>query len=432
MLRYQEVFVPGGFPRHTYNPRIELQLEQKLAESKDNLCKLVTVTGQTKSGKTVLARQIFPPEESVWIDGGSVSTEDDFWQIIIEQLELFQAQEKETSKDIGNKVSGKGTAEANFLLAKGSGEVGAEMEVSRGSSTTSSQTLSSRVVALRGLRDTPTPLVIDDFHYIPRDMQGGIVRALKPLVFEGLPVVIIAIPHRRYDALKVEKEMTGRISPISIPIWTEEELSFIPKKGFDLLNYDVPNEFCANLASESIGSPHLMQDFCREISKLLKFEQASQKIKLSTTSGQLESIFQDVAETIGRPIFEKLARGPRQRTDRVPRELKSGRVVDIYELVLHGLAHIHPGLVSLEYEDLRSAIRDVSAAQIPQLQEVARVLKHMATIAATDQSSTPVIDFEEEEKKLHITDPFFAFYLRWGELAKPDSSPPPNNLGAAD
>ena len=56
MLRYQDVFVPGGFPRHTYNPRVDLQLEQRLAEVKDNLCKLVTVTGQTKSGKTVLAR----------------------------------------------------------------------------------------------------------------------------------------------------------------------------------------------------------------------------------------------------------------------------------------------------------------------------------------------------------------------------------------
>jgi len=73
-------------------------------------------------------------------------------------------------------------------------------------------------------------------------------------------------------------------------------------------------------------------------------------------------------------------------------------------------------LVTLEYEDLRAAIRDVSAAQVPQLQEISRVLKHMAEIAATDQSSTPVIDFEEEEKKLHITDPFFAFYLRWGDL----------------
>ena len=59
----------------------------------------------------------------------------------------------------------------------------------------------------------------------------------------------------------------------------------------------------------------------------------------------------------------------------------------------------------------------VSSTAIPQLHEVSRVLKHMSTIAATDQSSTPVIDFEDDEKKLHITDPFFAFYLRWGNLA---------------
>lgn len=97
--------------------------------------------------------------------------------------------------------------------------------------------------------------------------------------------------------------------------------------------------------------------------------------------------------------------------------MQDGRTVDIYELVLHALAHIRPGLVSIEYEELRAAIKDLSASQIPQLHEVSRVLKHMAAIAATDQSSTPVIDFEEEEKKLHITDPFFAFYLRWGDLA---------------
>jgi hypothetical protein len=76
-----------------------------------------------------------------------------------------------------------------------------------------------------------------------------------------------------------------------------------------------------------------------------------------------------------------------------------------------------PGLVSIEYEDLRAAIRNISAADIPQLHEIARVLKHMSTIASTDESSTPVIDFEEDEKKLHITDPFFAFYLRWGKLS---------------
>lgn len=416
-MRYEDIFVPGGFPRHTYNPRIELRLEERLSESRNNLCKLVTVTGQTKSGKTVLARRVFPPEDAVWVDGGSVSTEEDFWVAVVEQLDLFQSSEKVSTSGVDAKLGAKGTVEANLLVAKGSGEVGGEIGTSRSSSVTSSQSLPSHVVALRGLRESKIPLLIDDFHYIPRDLQGGIVRALKPLIFDGLPVAIIAIPHRRYDALKVEKEMTGRISPIEIQTWSERELCFIPETGFGLLNYRVPVKLSGRLAAEAIGSPHLMQDFCRTICRLTHLERKSESLVLDISDSTLDSVFREVAETIGRPIFEKLARGPRPRTDRVQRSLKDGKIVDIYELVLHALAHIRPGLVSLEYEDLRTAIREVSASQIPQLHEVARVLKHMATIAASDQSSTPVIDFEEEEKKLHITDPFFAFYLRWGELA---------------
>ena len=161
-----------------------------------------------------------------------------------------------------------------------------------------------------------------------------------------------------------------------------------------------------------------MQDFCRTLCKSKDLSQASwAATDLTVGEGKLQASFHEVAEAVGRPIFEKLARGPRQRSDRVERKLKDDRSVDIYELVLHALAHLKPGLISLEYEELRGAIRDVAATNIPQLHEVARVLKHMASIAATDQSSsTPVIDFEEHEKKLHITDPFFAFYLRWGDI----------------
>jgi hypothetical protein len=96
-----------------------LQLEMKLAESKENLCKLVTVTGQTKSGKTVLARRMSPPEDSVWIDGGTVSAEGDFWDQIIQQLELFQSVGRESSDTLEGKVTGKGSGQAGFLFANG-------------------------------------------------------------------------------------------------------------------------------------------------------------------------------------------------------------------------------------------------------------------------------------------------------------------------
>jgi hypothetical protein len=67
--RYTDVFVPGDFPWHTYYPRLSLQLEGKVEQVRHNLCKLVTVTGHTKSGKTVLVRKVLPKEGSLWKEG---------------------------------------------------------------------------------------------------------------------------------------------------------------------------------------------------------------------------------------------------------------------------------------------------------------------------------------------------------------------------
>jgi hypothetical protein len=365
----------------------------------------------------VLVRKVLPVESSIWIDGGIVDSEDEFWELIIERLSLFQDEEDETASESTSGVEGTASAGADFLVVKGSGEISASTERTHGQAVRKTRSLSSRVAAVSGLRRAKLPLVIDDFHYLSRDLQASVVRALKPLIFDGLAVVVIAIPHRRYDAVKVEREMAGRISGISVPPWSEVELSFIPTKGFDLLGYDLDAYDVGGITAQSIGSPHLMQEFCRGLCRAGSVTYTKDRVKKRFTDDSIKAVFADVADTIGRPIFEKLARGPRQRSDRIPRKLKSGEDVDIYELVLHALASLKPGLVSLEYEDLRSAIREVSGSQLPQLQEVARVLKHMATIAATDQSSTPVIDFEEDEKKLHITDPFFAFYLRWGDLS---------------
>jgi hypothetical protein len=331
-------------------------------------------------------------------------------------LELFQHTQEQTATELESSTQTTTGVEGNLAVAKASTEMSASDTKSDVTSKISSQTLSSRIAALAGLKQFRPALVIDDFHYLPKEMQASVVRALKPLIFDGLPTIIIAIPHRRYDALKVEKEMTGRILPVNIPVWSNEELRFIVQTGFALLNYNAPDDVCGRLEEQSIGSPHLMQDFCRTTCRLLGVQRSATKIELAISDEHLDSVFHELADSIGRPIFEKLARGPRQRTDRLARKLKSGDTVDIYSLILHALAHIRPGLVSLEYEDLRSAIKEVSASQVPQLHEVARVLKHMATIASSDQSSTPVIDFEESDKKLHITDPFFAFYLRWGHL----------------
>jgi len=155
-----------------------------------------------------------------------------------------------------------------------------------------------------------------------------------------------------------------------------------------------------------------MQEFCRSL--------ASEHGVKETVASPLiikevaNDLFKRVAEGTGRVIFDKLAKGPRQRSDRMLRKLKDGTTADIYKVVLLGLARLSPGLQTVEYEQLRSAIKDILAEQIPAGHEVTRVLEKMAEIASSDEASTPVLDWEKNDQKLHITDPFFAFFLKWG------------------
>lgn len=216
-IRMRKVFVPGGQPEYTYVARTDLHLEPKIRAASDNLCKLVTVTGPTKCGKSVLTQKIYPRDQHVWIDGGSVDQEDDFWGQIVGQLDLFTETFKTAATSSTTSISGEVSGEVGTgFLAKIRGKVSPSHNQQHSSDMTTSRTVSSKARALEGLKSTQRALIIDDFHYLDRDIQGSIVRALKALIFAGKPVILIAIPHRRYDAVRVEKEMTGRVQDVPI------------------------------------------------------------------------------------------------------------------------------------------------------------------------------------------------------------------------
>lgn len=404
-------------PQHTYVARTERDLEKRLRGIADNLCKLATLTGSTKSGKTVLANRVFPRTngENVWIDGGTVKSENDLWTQILSELGGHTSEES-TDLDESSQGTSGGIGGSLKIPFVASGTAKADVSATRKTGTTEKKSiaLAPRPAAISQLRASGKPLIIDDFHYLDRKFQGEVVRALKPLVFEGHPVVIIAIPHRRYDAVKVEREMTGRVESISVPAWSAAELKEIPKAGFPLLNLEIFDTVSASLAQQAYGSPHLMQEFCRGICH--REGVAETVLAHRAVPFVHNDLFKDIAEGTGKVIFDKLAKGPRQRSDRKPRPLQSGGAADIYRVVLLALARIAPGMERVEYESLRAAIKATLTSEVPQAHEVSRVLEKMAEIASSDEASTPVIDWDKEEQQLHVTDPFFAFFLKWGVL----------------
>lgn len=409
-----KVFVPGGMPQHTYVSRSALDLENKLKKATDNLCKLVTLTGATKSGKTVLTSKIFPREAegSIWVDGGAITNESDFWAIILEQIQGYTGAEVSSGSELEIGAATQAEAQGSLVLAKGTVGAGASMARKSLKGAKKTVQMSPKTAAITQLGMTDAVIIIDDFHYLDRALQGSLIRAFKPLVFKGQAVIIIAIPHRKYDAVKVEREMTSRIEPISVPPWVDSELRQIATVGFPLLNMKVLSDVIDKFVSESYGSPHLMQEFCRQLCRDHQVEQTGAKVLAINNVDN--DLFRRVADGTGRVIFEKLAKGPRSRTDRIPRPLTGGGEADIYKVVLLALARLSPGMEKVNYEDLRASIRDLLESNVPEAHEVSRVLEKMAEIASSDEASTPVIDWDKEDRELHVTDPFFAFFLKWG------------------
>jgi hypothetical protein len=413
-----QVFVPGGLPSYTYVPRDELNLERTVRDYLDERHRILSLSGPTKSGKTVLLRKVV--ENGIWVSGGHVESVNDFWALVLDNLggytdETKQRAEEETA---GDTVTNKGGVDLKVV------NVGREKGRSTRERETRTHTVGrvrpKELVARDKLLASGSVVIVDDFHYIDPKVQLGIVRGLKDLVFEGVPVILASVPHRAFDVVRVEKEMTGRVEQVPITFWEKTELGMIATLGFKALGVSAIERVISRLAEESFGSPHLMQDFCKELCKYDGVRKEASPPR-SLSEPDWNPFFSARASNASKAAFDLLARGPRQRTDRLPRNLKNGTKTDIYGAVLAAIAATGPA-TELRYEQLRTSLKNVLADEPPQRHEVTRVLEEMSKIARTQIEGEPVVDYDVELSTLYIADPFFAYFLRWGVREEPNGN----------
>ena len=404
-IKVSDVFTPGGFPTITYTPRTSIDLEAQIEEAKENLGKIVVVSGMTKLGKTVLVDKVFPSSENIWINGGTIDTELSFWEELAENADIYNMYSISGTDSLGASVSG----QLGMALVKGVAGINGESTLT----DTMGREVSLKTAGVNYLKSNDSAVVVDDYHYIPKQVQKKIVRSLKSLIMHGLPVVFIAIPNRKNDVIQSEREMTSRIEMVEMPIWQVNELCQIAEKGFAALNVVVDKRIIFDMAKEAYGSPFLMQEFCKRLCKVEGIRESLDTPKY-IYDFDLSPVFASVADNSGRDMFEKLKRGPRQRSDRKPRVMKDGRTVDIYGLIMETFKVLEPGINSITYEEFRGKLKEI-IDDPPQKHEVTRVLDKIASISYTDTSSSPVIDWDKDNELITVTDPFFCFYLKWAD-----------------
>ena len=410
IMRLKDVFTPGGQPSVTYVSRDHLDLEAAIKKVLEQGYTLNVVTGPTKSGKTVLCTRVLEGGyKHVVVEGGQIRSETDFWNNLAHQLNIAEtAQRGKTVSDGAQTVSNVSGGIPAVLNA------GVNQTFSSGTQnvTTATYTNNTMLAVIEAMKRDNIALLVDDFHYISKDVQKNIIQALKGPVYKGLAVIFLAVPHRAFDPITVEDELQGRFRHVTIPSWSLDDLAKIPDLGFAALNIECAKSLRDRICAESFGNPLLVQEICSEIcARSNIYERGLKTVKLDASL--LHPTLATVAESKGFPKYRKLKGGPQARKERKARRLKDGSTADIYEALMIALGALGPK-PRTHYDELRGALRELlDEGQLPQKHEITSALAHMSKIAHENIDGEPPLEFVRSEDALVITDPFLLFYMKW-------------------
>src|SRR5581483_1618512 len=168
MFNTTEVFVAGKQPTVTYNPRDDRHLEREVRSYVDQPGKALSVSGPTKSGKTVLIDRLLPPDRAIWIQGSDLDQIASFWRAIIDAVDAFDEVGETLSdaaaegRELGTQIGLPHAISFNWRRSR---------ERTRSSARTATRTRPLADVAREALSETPYPVIIDDFHYVDAQLK---------------------------------------------------------------------------------------------------------------------------------------------------------------------------------------------------------------------------------------------------------------------
>ena len=414
MYKPGEVFQPKAFPKMTYIDRSfdeDSTYEEELQEALEDTGTLVVITGSSKSGKTVLCHKVVARERYISLSGSQIQTQEDFWEQMAEQLEMPAEWQITQSRQnsVQTKTSGKGGV--HMMVA---GEVAREKgKLHIAGDSIQRKVIRSNAALIQYIIEQDKVVVIDDFHYIKQDVQKYIARTIKTELFNGLKAIVLTLPHRSDDAIRLNPDLIGRTAFINISPWTIEELKEIAVKGFAYLDIKAADNLIALLAQESIASPQLMQENClRTANVMVKSGKKELSQALLEKSLRLTAKNYDYYAS----VLGTASKGPlRGQTHRHIYQLRDGKSMDIYGLLFESLTK-DPPLTALSVDDIKARFRQllINQDKIPTTLNIVNSVKHIENIIKEKVPSLDTVEWKDG--CLYILDPFLLFYLRWGSV----------------
>lgn len=415
-MRATEVFTPSDHPKHTYVRRDDQRLERRIRDALETPGEVISVSGPSKSGKTVLVEQVVGEDDLITVTGAGLRSGNELWERLLDGLGsptvVTEIKRTSHSGTLGVKAS----AEAGLpFVAKGSVEGQGALTSGKSATTSTTRERYGLQQVVKEIANSSFVLLVDDFHYMPRESQSEVAKEIKEAARLGVKIVTASVPHRSDDVVRSNPELRGRVRSIDFEYWKESDLRKIAELGFPLLNLEVDGETIQSFAVESSGSPQLMQAICLQVCFSLNVRETSREKKSFTIDSQVrrEVLEETSTRTDYSSLLAKCHRGPKTRgTERKVFTFTDSTCGDVYRSVLLAIAADPPRL-SFTYPELSRRIGNVSPSDTPQPASIYQTCSQVAKMAVDMYPAQRVIEWDDDESMLNIVDPYFLFFLRW-------------------
>ncbi len=414
-MRSVEVFTPGKLPEVTY---IDDHLKERARILHDALemgAAVVSLSGPSKSGKTVFVEKNIGKDRLLQVTGAGVNSPGKLWDRVFDLIGTPVGKKATESSGFQGNIAGKVTAEAGFLV-RAKGEVCASGTWSQGVTNQADYSIDYLQLLIRELSGTGFVVFIDDFHYIPKDAQIEISNQIKEAIRSDVKFICASVPYHSDDAIRANPDLRGRTVKLDFDYWKPAELTKIAARGFQALNLVPTDAYVEALASEAAGSPQLMQALCLNTcfeSDTREREPAPKKIDSTTNAIHKvcirTAIMADYSSTV-----DKMKEGPRTRgQDRKSYGLKDGSVNDVYPLILRAIA-LDPPELTMRYPNLQKRVQSLCGSEVPSGSSVTGACSQIASIA-NDSENRNIVEWDGQSDVFDIRDPYLLFYLRWAD-----------------
>lgn len=419
-MKASEVFTPGRYPVHTY---VDDHLQEKKTQLLDTLdagAMLVSISGPSKSGKTVFIEECLGRTSLIQITGAGVTQASDLWKRVFDMIGTEIPAGIARADSTQTTVGGKGSVEGGILVAKGKAEVSIDKGNANSQTTSASFASDCLQLLIRELANTDLVVFIDDFHYIPTDIQTEVARQIKEAIRNNVKFICASVPYHADDVIRSNPDLRGRVYSIDFEYWGGEILKKIAYKGFRELGVGYRDAAIENLAAEAAGSPQLMQylclNACYEIGVRQTADAEDNKELLNESDIHERICSRTVQSTDYGSVVELMKEGPKTRgSDRNVYTTNIGWQGDVYRLLVKALALDPPRLI-FRYAPLSERILGMCIGDGPSGSSITSACSHSAKIV-NDAAGSKIVEWDGEHDVFDIRDPYFLFYLRWAGAA---------------